>query len=650
MKRKIIIAIAVTALSAVTVAGLFLKQPTEEIVEASATTSATTSCSSLCDAETTTAKEPSAAATTVSTSTAAKTTVQSTARKPEVLTEKIGGCDITYDPSNKALYVKGINLFGFHNDNWNSWIKTAEKLIVEEGVLTIDEGTFRIFDNLKTVELPSTLTEIEDYNFEDCPKLKSINMSKKNPYFTSENGILYNKDKTVLIKYPADKSETEYSFPDTLTQIYRGAFFNNNNLKSISVNKNTTEDLDIAFRYCYSLEKIEVDPENTAFCSDSQGVMYTKDMTATVTIPYKIKEFVVPESVSDINNHCSNYCDELTKITFHKNSINIEENLFLFPALVEIEVSQKNKEYSSVDGILYNKRKTDLLYYPPMKDGKTFTVPNSVKNITNLGGQKLETILIPDNVRHLDYSAFLHCKSLKNITIGKGLEKIDFQGEFTVENENPFCNSPLLEKITVSEENKYFYSDPLGALYTKDMKNLITVPANGNFTEYRVPDSVDRILNCFAECGKLEKLIIGSNVKYICVGEEGTESILGFYECVSLKEIIVSDENPYIVSVDGVLFSKDMTELCLYPASKEGESYSVPDSVKKIGDFAFAKNKNLKKLYVPADTGFHFLWEFTNENYELLIDVYCEASKEQYQSHYLADDPKMHFNAKGLPD
>lgn len=646
MKRKLIIAIAVAAVSIGAAAGYFLNQPPEKEITASSTSANEPSVS---ETETTTEIETSTAVSATE-STSVKTTVQTTARKPELLKEKIDDYEITYDPSTKTLSVKGRNIDEIYSDNWDKWSKTAEKLIIEEGVLTIEECRLTDLDNLQTVELPSTLTEIGNYNFNDCPKLKSIEISRENPYYTSENGILYNKSKTTLIKYPTNKTETEYSFPDTLTQIYRGAFYNNNNLKSVFVNNNTTEDLDIAFRYCFSLEKIAVDPENTAFCSDSQGVMYTKDMKSVVTIPYKIKEFVVPESISDIDNNCSNFCDELKKITFHKKSTNIMENLFLFPALEEINVSKKNKEYSSVDGILYNKRKTELLHYPPMKEGKSFTVPNSVKAITDLGGRKLETIMIPDNVISLDYNAFLYCENLKNITIGKGLEKIDFTGEFAVENGNPFCNSPLLEKITVDEDNKYFYSDSFGALYTKDMKHLLTVPANGNFTEYRVPDSVERILNCFAECGKLEKLFIGNNVRYVCVGEEGTESILGFYDCISLKEIIVSDENPYYVSVDGVLFSKDMTELCLYPSSKEGEYYSVPESVERIGDFAFGQNKNLKKLYVPANVGLHFIWEFTNENYELLIDVYVGAKKEEYQNHYLENDPKMHFNAKGLPD
>ena len=638
MKRKIIITIAVAAVSIGAAAGYFINRPPEKEAATSATSVAEPSVS---ETETSTA-----VSTTESTS--AQTNVQTTSRKAELLKEKTDNLEISYDPSSKTLYIKGRNIDEICSDNWDKWSKTAEKLIIEEGVLTIDERRLIRLDNLETVELPSTLTEIGDYNFNDCPKLKSIDVSKQNPYYTSEKGILYNKDKTILIKYPTDKAETEYSFPDRLTQVYGGAFCNNNNLKSVFVNKSTTEELD--FYYCFSLEKIVVDPENTAFCSDSQGVMYTKDMKSVVTIAYKIKEFVVPESVSDIAYNCASFCDELTKITFHKKSTNIMESLFFFPALEEINVSEKNKEYSSVDGILYNKRKTELLYYPPMKEGKSFTVPDSVKNITDLGGRKLETIIIPDNVISLDHSAFLCCEKLKNITIGKGLEKIDFTGEFTAENENPFRNSPLLEKITVDEENKYYYSDSFGALYTKDMKNLIAVPANGSFTEYRVPDSIERILNCFAICSKLEKIFIGSNVKYISVGEEGTEGILGFYDCISLKEIIVSDENPYFVSVDGVLFSKDMTGLYLYPASKEGESYSVPNSVKIIGDFAFAKNKNLKKLYIPATIGLHFLWEFTNENYELLIDVYVGAKKEKYQTHPLADDTKIHFNAKGLPD
>ncbi len=67
-----------------------------------------------------------------------------------------------------------------------------------------------------------------------------------------------------------------------------------------------------------------------------------------------------------------------------------------------------------------------------------------------------------------------------------------------------------------------------------------------------------------------------------------------FDVCENLKEIVVDAENEYFTSVDGVLFSKDKTELLYYPQDKDKTSYIIPDEVKVIGEGAFKENNNLE--------------------------------------------------------
>lgn len=71
--------------------------------------------------------------------------------------------------------------------------------------------------------------------------------------------------------------------------------------------------------------------------------------------------------------------------------------------------------------------------------------------------------------------------------------------------------------------------------------------------------------------------------------------------CISLKEINVDSNSKYYTSVDGVLFSKDMTTLVYYPSSKEYTEYSIPDGVTDIGELAFVTNK-LKIVNIPDST------------------------------------------------
>ena len=72
-----------------------------------------------------------------------------------------------------------------------------------------------------------------------------------------------------------------------------------------------------------------------------------------------------------------------------------------------------------------------------------------------------------------------------------------------------------------------------------------------------------------------------------------------FTSCANLKEIIVAEGNPAYTVEDGVLYNADKTRLILYPAAKEGESFTVPASVREIGEYAFAGAQNLTSVTLP---------------------------------------------------
>ena len=68
-----------------------------------------------------------------------------------------------------------------------------------------------------------------------------------------------------------------------------------------------------------------------------------------------------------------------------------------------------------------------------------------------------------------------------------------------------------------------------------------------------------------------------------------------------IKSVFVDEENPFLCSVDGVLYSKDKTQLILYPSQKEDEEYVILDTVTTIQSFAIEKNNFLKKIVFPKD-------------------------------------------------
>lgn len=108
-----------------------------------------------------------------------------------------------------------------------------------------------------------------------------------------------------------------------------------------------------------------------------------------------------------------------------------------------------------------------------------------------------------------------------------------------------------------------------------------------------IKDGITDIVDfAFAACLNIESVSIPESVEYIGNG--------AFYKCESLKEINVDENNPYLISVDDVLFSKDNKTLFQYAGKKGNESYTIPDSVTEISKYAFTGLENLKSISAPC--------------------------------------------------
>ncbi len=149
----------------------------------------------------------------------------------------------------------------------------------------------------------------------------------------------------------------------------------------------------------------------------------------------------------------------------------------------------------------------------------------------------------------------------------------------------------LLSEISVSSGNRQYKSSG-GILYSKDMTKLLAYPAAKADTAYTIPDTVTTIGGY--------KIFGGSELREITIGESVYSIASGaFSGADKLQKISVRSRCKQLTSVDGVLFSKNMNELICYPASREGGSYTIPNTVKYIRAGAFENAGLLKALSVP---------------------------------------------------
>jgi hypothetical protein len=101
-------------------------------------------------------------------------------------------------------------------------------------------------------------TNMESFAFSGCTKLKEINVAAENTTYSSDDGVLFSKDKATLILYPAAKTAPTYIIPNSVTSIGEHAFQGSMGLTSINIPNSVTEIGTGAFSYCVVLTSVSI--------------------------------------------------------------------------------------------------------------------------------------------------------------------------------------------------------------------------------------------------------------------------------------------------------------------------------------------------------------------------------------------------------
>jgi hypothetical protein len=346
----------------------------------------------------------------------------------------------------------------------------------------------------------------------------------------------------------------------SVTKIGNRAFSNCHILTSVTIGNSVATIGDKAFSDCRSLTFISVNVRNTIYSSHN-GVLFNKAQTILIYFPAgKTGSYTIPNSVTTIGDNAFVDCSGLTSVTIGNSITTIGEKAFAgCRGLTSISVDVSNTIYSSLDGVLFDKAQAILIYFPEGKTG-SYTILNSVTTIEDW--------------------AFFCCDNLTSVTIPNSVMTIGG---------NAFACCHRLTSISVDVSNT-IYSSLDGVLFDKAQTILIHFPI-GKTGRYTIPDSVMTIGDwAFANCIGLTSVTIPNSVKTI--------GYFAFSGCHRLTSISVDVSNTIYSSLDGVLFDKAQTILIYFPAGKAG-SYTIPNSVTTIEDWAFANCIGLTSVTIP---------------------------------------------------
>lgn len=175
----------------------------------------------------------------------------------------------------------------------------AGEFTVPEEVVSIGEMAFTGAINLTKINIGKNVKNIGDKAFYNVKSLEEINVDKNNRSYVSEDGVLYNKDMSVLIAYPNMKKDEIFTVPETVQYLVNN-FEGSENLKKICLSKNTEQILGI-FENCKNLTDFEVARDNSVFAGED-GVLFSKDKTVIIQYPQSKEDecYTIPDTVTNI--------------------------------------------------------------------------------------------------------------------------------------------------------------------------------------------------------------------------------------------------------------------------------------------------------------------------------------------------------------
>ena len=343
---------------------------------------------------------------------------------------KIG--DFAFYRAKELISVKfpasGLTQIG---ENAFGYCQKLELSVLPEGLIRIGRSAFTDCDKLSLVTFPESLEEIGEQGFfqcqnllsvtipagvkkigaaafSGCRNLEAVTVDGRNTEYVSENGVLFDKNKTVLMLHPAKRPWTKYDIPSSIKKIDKGAFNGCYNLTTVTIPNGLTSIEERAFTYCSYLSSLAIPasvtniaegaifgcwyfegctvaPENNHYKSVN-GVLFNHDQTTLLVYPknHGVTEYVIPAGVKRIGEFAFFSNDDLTSVKFPAGLKEIGEWAF------------QNTKLTSVS----------------LPAGFTKISGQAFRNCPNL-----TSVRLPAEVTEIGLSAFTGCKNLKKLTV-----------------------------------------------------------------------------------------------------------------------------------------------------------------------------------------------------------------------------------------
>lgn len=526
---------------------------------------------------------------------------------------------------------------------------------VPDGVVSIGNSAFDKGINgngITEINLPDSVTSLQDYAFSGChtvtsltiPKnvssigigvfyfskgLKNIFVSVENPYFKSEDGILFNKDMTQLVCFPQARTQTSYVIPNTVKLISEFAFDNATSLTSITLPEGITELGKMAFRDCTFSEivlpasLVSIGELSFARCKNLKSIQIPKGVKtwgrAAFFYCLALEQVIIEEGVISIGNAAFSNCTKLSQASIPKSVTTISEDAFLgCPELVIYgKADSYAKNYATTKNIAFVEVSDPVIavtgvaieveaIYKVVGDTITLTAVVYPKEALD----KTVTWSSSDTtVATVDESGVVNCVGAGKATITVTTNEGGYTDEVVLTISAPQVPDPDFTVVNgvLTKYNGSGGDVVIPSTVTKIDQNVFFT--NSTINSVIIPDSVTEIGQyAFSRCSSLTSITIPGSVKNI--------GYSAFSNCDNLATVTIEEG---ITTISGGMFSncKNLSTISLPKSLKSIQEYAfencgfankfiIPNSVETVEHHAFANCTGLNSITVANSTKFSY--------------------------------------------
>ena len=355
-----------------------------------------------------------------------------------------------------------------------------KSITIPDSVTNIEREAFASCTSLTGVEIPDSVTTIGIYAFYYCTKLTSITVDSGNKNYSSDtSGVLFNKDKTILIQYPIGNTRTTYTVPNTVSEIEdysfsyssyltkvvildsvttvgRFVFSDSKNLSTVTFGNGITKIGEYTFRYCTALNNVSLPDGITTI---DKGLFYGCS---------SLNEIIIPQGVDSIGSYSFYNCSSLTSLAIPDSVITIGNSAFY-----------------------RNTSMTDVFYLGNGDDWNTISIGSSNEALLNANIHYLydDNVVFVDDDMHVEGLVY----ELNSVSEFKNRINIDnvYIKVFNIEGVELIDSEPIGTGATV-----YIYDST-----THELVNMYTVVLYGDVNGDGVINDFDRdIISAVASC------------------------------------------------------------------------------------------------------------------------------------------------------